>query len=234
MQRIALVDDDRNTLTSLSMMFKEEGFRVDTYTDPERALRSMRQQPPDLAVLDVKMPRMDGMSLLQKLRKDSDIPVVFLTSQASEADEVLGLHLGADDFVRKPFSPRVLLERVRALVRRAEKGADQTPGDKMVPQMTRGPLIMDPNSMRVTWHGTEVKMTSIEFKLLRFLADKPGFARTRDQMMDNIYRDGFWVDDRTVDSHIKRIRKKLREIDSDFEAIETLYGMGYRFSPPEA
>jgi two-component system, OmpR family, response regulator ChvI len=231
MQRIALIDDDRNILTSLSIMLEEEGFRVDTYTDPERALCSMRQQPPDLAVLDVKMPRMDGMSLLQNLRKDSDIPVVFLTSQTSEADEVLGLHLGADDFLRKPFSPRVLLERLRALMRRAEKSDGQAPDDKMVPQITRGPLMMDPNSMRVTWRETEVKMTSIEFKLLRFLADKPGFARSRDQMMDKIYRDGFWVDDRTVDSHIKRIRKKMRKIDGDFGAIETLYGMGYRFSP---
>lgn len=233
MQRIALVDDDRNILTSLSMMLEEEGYLVDTYTDPERALQSMRRQPPDMAVLDVKMPRMDGMSLLQKLRKDSDIPVVFLTSQSSEADEVLGLHLGADDFVRKPFSPRVLLERLRSLARRAEKSSDQSSGDKLVPQMNRGPLMMDPNCMRVTWFGTELKLTTIEFKLLRFLADKPGFARSRDQMMDNIYREGFCVDDRTVDSHIKRIRKKMREIDSDFEAIETLYGMGYRFSPPK-
>jgi two-component system, OmpR family, response regulator ChvI len=232
MQRIALVDDDRNILTSLSMMLEEEGYRVDTYTDSERALQSMRRQPPDLAVLDVKMPRMDGMSLLQKLRKDSDIPVVFLTSQASEADEVLGLHLGADDFVRKPFSPRVLLERLRSLSRRAENIADRSSGDKLVPQMNRGPLMMDPNCLRVTWDGKETKLTTIEFKLLHFLADKPGFARSRDQMMDNIYREGFCVDDRTVDSHIKRIRKKLRDVDSDFAAIETLYGMGYRFSPP--
>ncbi len=234
MQRIALVDDDRNILTSLSMMLEHEGYRVDTYSDPERALQSMRRQPPDLAILDVKMPRMDGMSLLQKLRKNSDIPVVFLTSQASEADEVLGLHLGADDFVRKPFSPCVLLERLRSLVRRAEKTANLSSSDKLVPQMNRGPLMMDPNSLRVTWFGAELKLTAIEFKLLRFLADKSGFARSRDQMMDHIYREGFCMDDRTVDSHIKRIRKKMRDVDCDFEAIETLYGLGYRFPPPES
>jgi two-component system response regulator ChvI len=215
------------------MMLEQEGFLVDTYSDPEQALRSMRRQPPDLAVLDVKMPRMDGLDLLQKLRQESDIPVVFLTSQSSEADEVLGLHLGADDYMRKPFSPRVLLERLRALVRRAETSSDTSKHEKPLPQLIRGPLMMDQNSLCVTWRGSAIKLTNIEFNVLRYLVDRPGFARSREQMMERVYSEDIFVADRTIDSHIKRIRKKLREIDSGFDAIETLYGMGYRFSPPE-
>ena len=233
MQRIALVDDDRNILTSLSMMLEQEGYRVDTYSDPELALRSMRRTPPDIAVLDVRMPRMDGLDLLQQLRKESDIPVVFLTSQSSEADEVLGLRLGADDFVRKPFSPRVLLERLRSLTRRAEMTAGTLSRDKPMPQITRGPLTMDPNSLRVSWRDRAIKLTPTEFSVLRFLVNKPGFARSREQIMNDAYGENIYADDRTIDGHIKRIRKKIRKVDSDFDAIETLYGMGYRFSPPE-
>jgi two-component system response regulator ChvI len=224
---IALVDDDRNILTSVGMALEAEGLTVRTYTDGTSALAALTTQPADLAVLDVKMPRMDGMELLQKLRRVTDMPVIFLTSKDEEIDEVLGLKLGADDYIRKPFSQRLLIERIRAILRRAEGRAVAPASDKV---MVRGKLVMDPGRHSCTWDEKQVTLTVTEFLILQALATRPGHVKTRDQLMDAAYDDQVYVDDRTIDSHIKRLRKKFREIDDNFSGIETLYGIGYRYA----
>lgn len=227
-QRVALVDDDRNILTSISMALESEGFAVDSYTDGEAALRGIGRTPVDLAVLDIKMPRMDGMELLQKLRgRTSALPIIFLTSKDDEVDEVLGLRLGADDYIRKPFSQRLLVERIRTLLRRVELGEEATQSG--AEQFTRGQLVMDGARHLCVWKDNPVNLTVTEFLLLKALAIRPGFVKTRDQLMDAAYGDSVYVDDRTIDSHIKRLRKKLRSADTDFNEIETLYGVGYRY-----
>jgi len=228
---IALVDDDRNILTSVSIALQAEGFTVRVYTDGEAALKALTENPPDLAVLDIKMPRMDGMELLRRLREKSAIPAIFLTSKDDELDEALGLALGADDYITKPFSQRLLIARIRAILRRVEMrdqpdGGDGPPAERIV----RGRLEMDPARHRVSWDGKEVTLTVTEFLILETLAQRPGFVKSRDQLMDTAYQDDVYVDDRTIDSHIKRLRRKFRAVDSDFKAIETLYGVGYRFS----
>jgi two-component system, OmpR family, response regulator ChvI len=231
MSRIALVDDDRNILTSVSISLEAEGFEVDTYNDGQSALDAFNRRLPDMAVLDIKMPRMDGMELLQRLRMKTHMPVIFLTSKDDEIDEVLGLRMGADDYVKKPFSQRLLLERIRAILRRqqaVESGEVGTTEETRV--MVRGSLSMDPLRHAVTWQGEEVTLTVTEFLLLQALAQRPGFVKTRDQLMDVAYDDQVYVDDRTIDSHIKRLRKKLRAVDPDFASIETLYGIGYRYN----
>ena len=227
---IALVDDDKNILTSVSIALEAEGFHVRTYTDGAAALSALTSAPPDLAIFDIKMPRMDGMELLRRLRQKSDMPVIFLTSKDEEIDEVLGLRMGADDFIRKPFSQRLLIERIRALLRRVEAknaAADQTA--ESAPIMTRGRMTLDPQRHACLWDGRPVDLTVTEFLLLQALAQRPGFVKTRDQLMDAAYDDQVYVDDRTIDSHIKRLRKKFKMLDDDFSAIETLYGIGYRF-----
>ena len=227
---IALVDDDKNILTSVSIALEAEGFHVRTYTDGAAALSALTSAPPDLAIFDIKMPRMDGMELLRRLRQKSDMPVIFLTSKDEEIDEVLGLRMGADDFIRKPFSQRLLIERIRALLRRVEAknaAADQTA--ESAPIMTRGRMTLDPQRHACLWDGRTVDLTVTEFLLLQALAQRPGFVKTRDQLMDAAYDDQVYVDDRTIDSHIKRLRKKFKMLDDDFSAIETLYGIGYRF-----
>lgn len=227
-QTIALVDDDRNILTSVSMALEAEGFTVNTYTDGDEALRGLSQKPVDLAVLDIKMPRMDGMELLGRLRKSSQMPVIFLTSKDDEVDEVLGLRMGADDYITKPFSQRLLIERVRAVLRRSEadQAGPEVGGDAV---MQRGELVMDPNRHLCTWKGDDVTLTVTEFLILHALAQRPGHVKSRDQLMDAAYGENIYVDDRTIDSHIKRLRKKFREIDDGFSQIETLYGIGYRY-----
>jgi two-component system, OmpR family, response regulator ChvI len=226
-QTIALVDDDRNILASVSMTLEAEGFTVRTYTDGAEALRAMMQQPVDLAVLDIKMPRMDGMELLEKLRKSSDLPVIFLTSKDDEVDELMGLRMGADDYIKKPFSQRLLIERIRTLLRRevsrgsTEKGSEAT--------ITRGELTLDGNRHLCTWKAQPVELTVTEFLLLKALAQRPGHVKSRDQLMDSAYGENIYVDDRTIDSHIKRLRKKFKVLDNDFNQIETLYGVGYRY-----
>ena len=225
-QTIALVDDDRNILTSVSMTLEAEGFAVRTYTDGAEALRGMSQQPVDLAVLDIKMPRMDGMELLERLRKASDVPVIFLTSKDDEIDELMGLRMGADDYIKKPFSQRLLIERIRAILRRAEGRAAAPTSDKV---MVRGKLVMDPGRHSCTWDEQPVTLTVTEFLILQALATRPGHVKTRDQLMDAAYDDQVYVDDRTIDSHIKRLRKKFKAVDGEFDMIETLYGVGYRF-----
>ncbi len=231
MATIALVDDDRNILTSVSILLESEGYDVETYNDGQSALDAFNRKLPDLAVLDIKMPRMDGMELLQRLRQKTSMPVIFLTSKDDEIDEILGLRMGADDYVKKPFSQRLLVERVRSLFRRQEAldGAEieETEDTKV---MVRGQLTMDPLRHSVSWKGNNVTLTVTEFMLLQALAQRPGFVKSRDQLMDVAYDDQIYVDDRTIDSHIKRLRKKMRTADDSFNAIETLYGIGYRYN----
>ena len=230
MSRIALVDDDRNILTSVSMTLEAEGFEVETYNDGQAALEAFNKRMPDMAVFDIKMPRMDGMDLLQRVRQKSAMPVIFLTSKDDEIDEVLGLRMGADDYVKKPFSQRLLVERIRALLRRQEVLAgEDVPVTEENKVMVRGQLTMDPLRHSVSWKGQDVSLTVTEFLLLQALATRPGFVKSRDQLMDVAYDDQVYVDDRTIDSHIKRLRKKFNAVDEAFDGIETLYGVGYRF-----
>ena len=226
---IALVDDDRNILTSVSMVLEGEGYTVKTYNDGATALNAFEKSMPDLAVLDVKMPRMDGMELLRQLRTRSDLPVIFLTSKDEEIDEVIGLRMGADDYMRKPFSQRLLVERIRVILRRREGDGRDTP-EADGNTMTRGSLTMDPLRHAVTWKGQGITLTVTEFLILQALAQRPGFVKSRDQLLDVAYDDQVYVDDRTIDSHIKRIRKKFKVKDDEFSSIETLYGIGYRYN----
>ena len=229
---IALVDDDRNILTSVSIALQTEGFLTRVYSDGETALKALVDNPPDLAVLDIKMPRMDGLELLRRLREKSAVPVIFLTSKDDELDEALGLAMGADDYIAKPFSQRLLIARIRAILRRTEgalPGGEEATAEPQTP-IERGRLTMDPARHRVTWGGKAVTLTVTEFLILETLAARPGIVKTRNQLMDAAYQDDIYVDDRTIDSHIKRVRRKFREADPEFDAIETLYGAGYRFS----
>lgn len=232
---IALVDDDRNILTSVSIALQTEGFVTRVYSDGEAALKALTENPPDLAVLDIKMPRMDGLELLRRLREKVATPVIFLTSKDDELDEALGLAMGADDYISKPFSQRLLIARIRAILRRTEAVAASSepgaePAEAPQPVLERGQLSMDPARHKVTWKGGNVTLTVTEFLILETLAQRPGIVKTRNQLMDAAYQDDIYVDDRTIDSHIKRVRRKFRQVDSDFDAIETLYGAGYRFS----
>jgi two-component system response regulator ChvI len=228
---IALVDDDQNILTSVSMALESEGFRVKTYKDGEDALLGMTTTLPDLAIIDIKMPRLDGIELLTKLRQTSSLPIIFLTSKDEEVDEVVGLGLGADDYITKPFSQRLLIARIRALLRREEliKNIGETDPKAT---MVRGKLSMDKNKHLCTWEGNNINLTVTEFLLLTTLVERPGHVKNRDQLMDTAYGESVYVDDRTIDSHIKRLRKKFRLTDDNFDHIETLYGIGYRYREP--
>src|SRR6187397_424682 len=229
MPTIALVDDDRNILTSVGMTLESEGYGVQKYTDGATALQGLQDTPPDMAIFDIKMPRMDGMELLRRIRQKTDMPVIFLTSKDEEIDELFGLKMGADDFIKKPFSQRLLVERVKAVMRRAgakDGTAPQTEASKII---ERGKLLMDPDRHSCTWDGKPVTLTVTEFLILQSLAQRPGIVKSRDSLMDAAYDDQVYVDDRTIDSHIKRLRKKFKLADVDFKAIETLYGVGYRF-----
>jgi len=231
MPTIALVDDDRNILTSVSIALENEGYKVETYTDGTSALDGLNMKRPDLAIFDIKMPRMDGMELLRRLRQTSDLPVIFLTSKDEEIDELFGLKMGADDFIKKPFSQRLLVERVKAVLRRVsalpETGAKA--GEVSAKTLERGQLVMDQERHTCTWNGKPVTLTVTEFLILYALAQRPGVVKSRDSLMDAAYDDQVYVDDRTIDSHIKRLRKKFKVEDDDFDMIETLYGVGYRF-----
>ncbi|KOF15471.1 transcriptional regulator [Ensifer adhaerens] len=238
MQTIALVDDDRNILTSVSIALEAEGYKVETYTDGASALEGLLARPPQLAIFDIKMPRMDGMELLRRLRQKSDLPVIFLTSKDEEIDELFGLKMGADDFITKPFSQRLLVERVKAILRRAANreaaaagGTAGTPKTSDTPSrsLERGQLIMDQERHTCTWKNEPVTLTVTEFLILHSLAQRPGVVKSRDALMDAAYDEQVYVDDRTIDSHIKRLRKKFKMVDNDFDMIETLYGVGYRF-----
>ena len=227
---IALVDDDRNILRSLQIALQAEGFAVRIYTDGEAALKALSENPADLGVFDIKMPRMDGLELLRRLREKSTMPVIFLTSKDDELDEALGLAMGADDYIAKPFSQRLLIARIRAILRRSEMIRAIASPDPVPEPTVRGRLSMDPARHRVEWAGQAVSLTVTEFLILETLAARPGVVRTRSQLMDTAYQDDVYVDDRTIDSHIKRLRRKFREVDPTFDAIETLYGAGYRYS----
>lgn len=230
-QTIALVDDDRNIVASVQIALETEGFQVRTYADGEEALRGLTQSPPDLAVLDIKMPRLNGMELLQKLRQvpaTTSMPAIFLTSKDEEIDEIMGLRMGADDYIKKPFSQRLLMERIRSLLRR-EQARRQPENNDPNNMLTRGELTLDSSRHLCLWKGKPVDLTVTEFLLVKALAQRPGHVKSRDQLMDAAYGESIYVDDRTIDSHIKRLRKKFKEVDADFAEIETLYGVGYRY-----
>ena len=225
-KRLALVDDDQNILTSVSLALEAEGFEIDSYIDGEQALQGLARRPVDLAILDIKMPRMTGIELLEKLRMKSTAPVIFLTSKDDELDEALGLGLGADDYITKPFSQRLLLARIQAVLRRSSAQESSTTSAQIIRQ---GDLVLDPERHLVTWAGKDVKLTVTEFLLLQTLAVRPGHVKSRDQLMDAAYGESVFLDDRTIDSHVKRLRRKFKAVDDDFDQIETLYGIGYRY-----
>lgn len=231
---IALVDDDRNILTTLSIALQAEGFATRVYADGDAALKALLDNPPDLAVCDIKMPRMDGLELLRRLREKSALPVIFLTSKDGEADEALGLAMGADDYIAKPFSQRLLIARIRAILRRSDIVRNdrlaEEPGEPLPEPIRRGRLSMDPARHQVEWDGKPVSLTVTEFLILEALAVRPGVVKSRNQLMDAAYQDDVFVDDRTIDSHIKRLRRKFRAVDPEFTAIETLYGVGYSYA----
>ena len=226
---ITLVDDDKNILTSVSIALEAEGYKVATYTDGQSALAAMTEQAPDLAVLDIKMPGLDGMELLNRLRRVSSVPVIFLTSKDEEIDEMLGLKMGADDYILKPFSQRLLIERIRAVLRRSEAAARPTSPDDDGEILIRGDLRLDATRHECVWRGIQMQLTVTEFLLLQALVKYTGHVKSRDQLMDAAYGDNIYVDDRTIDSHIKRLRRKFKAADREFAGIETLYGLGYRF-----
>ena len=226
---IALVDDDRNILTSISMALENEGFKVRTYIDAENDLTDISRNPPDLAVIDIKMPKMDGEELLKRLRKKTAIPILFLTSKDEEVDELLGLKLGADDFIKKSggFSIKVLIERIRVQLRKKTNNIDET--KKLI---MHGKLKLDPLQLECEWNGKSLpeKLTTTEFLIVKELAKRPGIIKERAQLMDIAYKDNTDIEDRTIDSHVKRIRKKFKKVDQNFSAIETRYGSGYRWN----
>jgi two-component system response regulator ChvI len=233
MAKITLVDDDENIVTSVSLALESLGHKVKSYYDGASGLAALESDPPDLAIVDVKMPRMDGMELLRRLRQTSDLPVIILTSKDEEIDEILGFNLGADDYIHKPFSQRLLIERVKAVLRRAGGGehepASAVAAAQSAKAIRRGRLTLDPARHDCLWDNKPVKLTVTEFLLLQSLAQRPGFVKSRDNLMDAAYDDQVYVDDRTIDSHIKRMRRKFRQVDPEFDAIETLYGVGYRY-----
>src|SRR5579872_3916316 len=234
MAKITLVDDDENIVTSVSLALESLGHKVKGYYDGATGLAALESDPPDLAILDVKMPRLDGMEVLRRLRQNSELPVIILTSKDEEIDEILGFNLGADDYIHKPFSQRLLIERVKAVLRRAGIDPGGPPGATTAPgngakAIKRGKLTLDPERHDCLWDGRPVRLTVTEFLLLQALAQRPGFVKSRDNLMDAAYDDQVYVDDRTIDSHIKRMRKKFRQVDPEFDAIETLYGVGYRY-----
>src|SRR5436309_7174654 len=226
---IVLVDDERNILTSLGIALEAEGYKVRTYSEGASALEALAEEPADLAILDIKMPRMDGMELLRRLRQQTDMPVIFLTSKDEEIDELFGLKMGADDYIAKPFSQRLLVERVKTLLRRSTSKDGANPRGAGAKLLERGQLRMDPERHICTWKSEAVTLTITEFLILQALASRPGVVKSRDALMDAAYDDQVYVDDRTVDSHVKRLRKKFKSVDDAFDMIETLYGVGYRY-----
>ena len=228
MAKITLVDDDENIVTSVSLALESHGHSIKAYYDGATGLAALEKEPPDLAILDVKMPRLDGMEVLRRLRQTSDLPVIMLTSKDEEIDEILGFNLGADDYIHKPFSQRLLIERIRALLRREQMRQDKGTADP-ASVIVRGDLLLDPARHACAWKGQPIELTVTEFLLVKALAIRPGHVKSRDQLMDAAYGEHIYVDDRTIDSHIKRLRKKFKAIDTEFGQIETLYGVGYRY-----
>ena len=229
MVKICLIDDDQNILASLSLALKSEKFDVETFSDGISGLEALSNDTFDIAILDIKMPRLDGLEVLQKLRNKSDIPVIFLTSKDDEIDQLLGLKMGADDYITKPFSQKLLIERVKAILRRSSSESISNPSDKKA-LIKRGNLLLNLDRHECQWKDERIKLTVTEFLILENLVNRPGYVKNRDQLMSAAYTEDIYVDDRTIDSHIKRIRRKFKSIDKDFNSIETLYGVGYRFN----
>ena len=229
MVKICLIDDDQNILASLSLALKSEKFDVETYSDGLAGLEALKNNNFDIAILDIKMPRLDGLEVLQKLRNSSDIPVIFLTSKDDEIDQLLGLKMGADDYITKPFSQKLLIERVKVILKRTSSSSkeNEVNSDSLI---ERGNLLLNMDRHECHWKEERIKLTVTEFLLLESLVNRPGYVKNRDQLMSAAYSDDLYVDDRTIDSHIKRIRRKFKAIDKDFNSIETLYGVGYRFN----
>ncbi len=224
-EKIIIIDDDNNILTSVAVALKAEGWVVKTFNDSEQGLIALQRDTPDIAILDIKMPKLDGMEVLKKLRESNDVPVIFLTSKDDEIDEAIGLRMGADDYITKPFSQKLLIERIRAVLRRSSyKNNDVS--DKLI---QRNNLSLDPDRHLCKWKGEEIRLTVTEFLILYSLTQRPGLVKNRDQLIDAAYGETIYVDDRTIDSHIKRMRRKFRVFDRDFDHIETLYGVGYRY-----
>jgi two-component system, OmpR family, response regulator ChvI len=226
---VVLVDDERGILTSLRMALEAEGYKVRIYNDGVEALEGLTEEPADIGVFDIKMPRMDGMELLRRVRQISDMPVIFLTSKDEEIDELFGLKMGADDYIAKPFTQRLVVERVKAILRRSQPKDQNSTATEAARILERGKLKLDPERHTCHWDNKPVTLTVTEFLILQALATRPGVVKTRDALMDAAYDDQVYVDDRTIDSHIKRLRKKFKQSDDDFDVIETLYGVGYRF-----
>ena len=224
-EKIILIDDDSNILMSVSLSLRAEGWEVETFTDSEKGLIALQRNKPDIAILDIKMPRLDGMQVLQQLRNFSDLPVIFLTSKDDELDEAIGLRMGADDYITKPFSQKLLIERIRAVLRRGSL-KDSNESNQLI---KRGNLSLDPDRHLCRWKEDEIRLTVTEFLILHSLAFRPGLVKNRDQLIDIAYGETIYVDDRTIDSHIKRMRRKFRVVDKEFDSIETLYGVGYRY-----
>ena len=228
MTHICLIDDDQNILASLSLALKSEGYIISAFSDGLSGLNSLQEDDYDIAILDIKMPRLDGLEVLQKLRQTSNLPVIFLTSKDEEVDQLLGLKMGADDYITKPFSQKLLIERVKAILRRTNQTINSN--DKESSNIIkRGKLLLNMSRYECFWDDVVIKLTVTEFLLLESLASRPGYVKSRDQLMSAAYDDDIYVDDRTIDSHIKRLRRKFKNLDKDFEAIETLYGVGYRY-----
>ena len=227
-EKIVLVDDDRNITTSVSMALEAEGFTVKIFNDGEAGLEGISHEKPNLAVLDVKMPRMDGLELLENIRKDDqNLPVIFLTSKDDEIDQVLGLRMGADDYITKPFSQRLLIERIRTLLRRQKLQVETTTQSKTI---DLGDMILDDDRYLCAWKGEPINLTVTEYLLIKSLASNPGHVKSRDQLIEAAYGETIYVDDRTIDSHIKRVRQKFKKSDKEFDRIEAVYGAGYKFS----
>ena len=208
---------------------KSEKFEVETYSDGIAGLEALKDNNFDIAILDIKMPRLDGLEVLQKLRNSSDIPVIFLTSKDDEIDQLLGLKMGADDYITKPFSQKLLIERVKVILKRTSSSSkeNEVNSDSLI---ERGNLLLNMDRHECHWKEERIKLTVTEFLLLESLVNRPGYVKNRDQLMSAAYSDDLYVDDRTIDSHIKRIRRKFKAIDQEFNSIETLYGVGYRFN----
>ena len=224
-EKIILIDDDNNILTSVSVALKAEGWEVETYNDSEQGLIALQRNTPDIAILDIKMPKLDGMEVLKTLRESNDVPVIFLTSKDDEIDEAIGLRMGADDYITKPFSQKLLIERIRAVLRRSSYKNNEV-SDRLI---QRNDLSLDPDRHLCKWKGEEIRLTVTEFLILYSLAQRPGLVKNRDQLIDTAYGETIYVDDRTIDSHIKRMRRKFKHSDKEFDKIETLYGIGYRY-----
>jgi two-component system response regulator ChvI len=227
---VAVVDDEKNIRETVAFALKREGYRVNTYADGAEAWAAFKRELPDLAVLDILLPRMDGRELCRRLRAKSEaLPIVFLTSKDEELDRVLGLELGADDYLCKPFSMRELVARVKVLFRRAALAAD--PSRREESKMLRvGALEIDGLRYTARWRGEPLALTVTEFLLLQALARHPGHVKTRQQLMEEAYPHDAYVSERTIDSHVKRLRRKFEARDSAFTGIDTVHGLGYRWT----